>query len=98
MKKITPTKFATDALITAPDSVAQAIKAARTQSNLRIVDAALLAGVALQTLVDIEAGSPGVSIGKVLQVAHALGVSFFVVPAAHRDRVRRQIALAIEAQ
>ncbi len=58
----------------------------------------MLSGVALQTFVDIEAGSAGVGIGKVLQVANALGVSFFVIPAAKRDRLRQQIAIAIDAE
>jgi hypothetical protein len=47
--------------------------------------------VALQTLVDIEAGKPGVSIGKILQVAHSLGVSLLVIPQAQRDAARRYL-------
>lgn len=98
MKKIVRTNFASDPFIAAPTCIAQAIKAARTQANLRVVDAAMLSGVALQTFVDIEAGSAGVSIGKVLQVANAMGVSFFVIPATQRDRVRQQIARIIDAE
>ena len=49
-------------------------------------------GVSLQTLVDIEAGKPGVSIGKILQVANGLGVSLFVLPHNQREIARRRRA------
>ncbi|MES2832989.1 MAG: helix-turn-helix transcriptional regulator [Pseudomonadota bacterium] len=98
MKTITRTSFASDPFVSAPCDIAQAIKAARTQANLRIVDAALLSGVALQTFVDIEAGSPGVSIGRILQVANAMGVSLLAIPAINRERVRQQIAMAANAK
>jgi transcriptional regulator with XRE-family HTH domain len=48
-------------------------------------------GVSLQTLVDIEAGKPGVSIGKILQVANGLGVSLFVIPQSQREIARRRL-------
>jgi DNA-binding XRE family transcriptional regulator len=59
---------------------------------MRQEDAALSIGVALQTLVDIEAGKTGVSIGKILQVTQALGVSLLVVPTSQRDVARRRLA------
>ncbi len=98
MKTITRTNFAVDPLVSTASDIGQAIKAARTQANLRIVDAALLSGVALQTFVDIEAGSGGVSIGKILQVANAVGVSLLAVPAASRDRIRHQITMTDAAK
>jgi transcriptional regulator with XRE-family HTH domain len=51
----------------------------------------MVANVSIQTLVDVEAGRPGVSIGKILQIADALGVSLFVAPAAQREVLRSQI-------
>lgn len=54
-------------------------------------DASMVAGVSLQTLADVEAGKPTVSIGKLLQIADALGVSLFVSPAQQREAIRDQI-------
>jgi transcriptional regulator with XRE-family HTH domain len=71
-----------------------AIRTARKDASLRVVDAAQLASVAVQTLVDIEAGRPGVSIGKIMQVADALGICFFAVPAKERQLIRNIIANA----
>jgi transcriptional regulator with XRE-family HTH domain len=70
--------------------LAKAVRAARTQARLTVSDAALVTNVSIQTLVDVEAGRPGVSIGKILQIADALGVSLFVVPAAQRELLRSQ--------
>ncbi|MGS0743533.1 helix-turn-helix transcriptional regulator [Glaciimonas sp. GG7] len=92
MKTIQRTEFPKDPFVDAVSVVAKSIKAARTQAGLRMSDAALVARVSLQTLVDVEAGRPGVSIGKVLQIADALGVSFFAVPATCREKIRHQIA------
>ncbi|RJG06078.1 helix-turn-helix domain-containing protein [Noviherbaspirillum cavernae] len=92
MKTIRPTSFPKDPFIDTTAVVAQAIKAARTQAGLRLADAALLARVSLQTLVDVEAGKPGVSLGKVLQIADAIGVSFFAIPSSRREQIRHQLA------
>lgn len=91
MRNVQPTPFPKDSFVSSPTVIGQAIRAARTQAGIRVADAALLASVSLQTMVDIEAGSAGVSIGKVLQVADALGVSLFVVPASSRNVLRNQI-------
>ena len=73
MKRVIPTAFPADPCLDDPATLGAAIRAARTQAGLRQVDAALSIGVALQTLIDIETGQPGVSIGKILQVAQGLG-------------------------
>ena len=91
MKRVVPTPFPTDPCVDSPVTLGQAIRSARTQAGLRQEDAALSIGVALQTLVDIEAGKPGVSIGKILQVARGLGVSLFVLPQSQRDIARRRL-------
>jgi transcriptional regulator with XRE-family HTH domain len=93
MKAIKPLDFPSDPLITGTDVMGANIKAARTQAGMRIVDAALLSGVSLQTMVDIEAGRPGVGIGKLLQVADTVGLSLFAVPAQERNVVRDLLAL-----
>lgn len=92
MKRVVPTAFPTDPCLDDPATLGAAIRAARTQAGLRQSDAALTIGVALQTLIDIETGHPGVSIGKILQVAHGLGVSLFVLPQLQRDNARRRLA------
>lgn len=92
MKRVIPTEFPTDPCLDSPITLGAAIRAARTQAGLRQEDAALSIGVALQTLVDIESGKPGVSIGKILQVTQGLGVVLMVVPQAQRDIARRRLA------
>jgi transcriptional regulator with XRE-family HTH domain len=92
MKRVIPTSFPDDPYLDSPATLGAAIRAARTQAGLRQEDAALSTGVALQTLVDIEAGKAGVSIGKILQVARSLGVSLLVVPNSQRDVARRRLA------
>ncbi|OAI12777.1 hypothetical protein A1507_18575 [Methylomonas koyamae] len=91
MKRVVATAFPTDPCVNSPTTLGAAIRAARTQAGMRQEDAALSIGVALQTLVDIEAGKPGVSIGKILQVTQGLGVSLLVVPQSRRDAARRRL-------
>ncbi len=62
----------------------QAIKARRTQSNLRLEDAAALCGVAKQTLMKIEHGQSTSQLGSVLQICSALGITLNIVP-WHKD-------------
>jgi len=91
MKRVVATAFPADPCVDHPATLGAAIRAARTQAGMRQEDAALSIGVALQTLGDIEAGKPGVSIGKILQVAQGLGVSLLVVPQSRRDAARRRL-------
>lgn len=58
----------------------QAIKARRTQSGLRLEDAAALCGVAKQTLMKIEHGSPTARLDSILQVCAGLGVKLAIQP------------------
>jgi len=58
----------------------KAIKARRTQSNLRLEDAAALCGVAKQTLMNIEHGKKGSQLGSILQVCSALGIKLSILP------------------
>lgn len=63
----------------------QAIKARRTQSNLRLEDAAALCGVAKQTFMNIEHGNPASQIGTILQVCTALGIKLGIMPWSDED-------------
>lgn len=91
MKTVQPTPFPQDPFVSSVKVLAEAVRAARTQARVTVSDAALVANVSIQTLVDVEAGRPGVSIGKILQIADALGVSLFVAPAGQREVLRSQI-------
>lgn len=58
----------------------EAIKARRTQSNLRLEDAAALCGVAKQTLLRIEHGQDTSQLGNVLQICESLGITLYIKP------------------
>ncbi len=98
MKRVVPTSFPSDPFLDNPVILGSAIRSARTQAGIRLEDAAMTIGVSLQTLVDIEAGKPGVSIGKILQVANGLGVSLFVIPQNQREIARRRLIDLITEQ
>ena len=56
----------------------QAIKAKRTQSGLRLEDAAALCGVAKQTFMKIEHGQSTCQLKSILQVCTALGIKLYI--------------------
>lgn len=99
MKRVVSTPFPVDPYLENPAVLGAAIRSARTQAGIRLEDAAMTIGVSLQTLVDIEAGKPGVSIGKILQVSRGLGVSLFVIPQSQREIARRRLSdLTVDKQ
>lgn len=63
-----------------PELVGKAVQAKRTQSQLRLEDAAALCGVAKQTLMKIEHGYPNTQLATVLQVCASLGLSITILP------------------
>lgn len=54
------------------------VRAKRTQSGLKLEDAALLCNVAKDTLSKIENGSGGVRLDNVLHVCAMLGIELYV--------------------
>lgn len=58
----------------------QAIRARRTQSQLRLEDTAALCGVSKQTLSNIEHGEGTIQLNLVLQICSALGIHLRIVP------------------
>lgn len=68
-----------------------AVRAGRKDAGMRVIDVCALAGVSIQTLTDIEAGKPTVSLGKMMDVADSLGISFFSVSANDRHIVEREL-------
>lgn len=61
-----------------PEMLGQFIRAKRTQSGLRIDDAAALLGVAKDTLSKLERGHHGAQLGTLLQVLNGLGITLTV--------------------
>lgn len=68
-----------------PALLGEAIKARRTQSKLRIEDAAALCGVAKQTYMKIEHGQQTAQLNKVLQICSALGIKLFIAAWPEND-------------
>lgn len=62
-----------------PELLGLAIRARRTQSKLRLEDAAALCNVAKQTLQDIESGSGKNKFETILQICHGLGIKLRIV-------------------
>ena len=65
----------------------QAIKARRTQSNLRLEDAAALCGVAKQTFQRIEHGQDTSQLGNVLRICNSLGITLYIKPWQEAEEV-----------
>jgi transcriptional regulator with XRE-family HTH domain len=61
------------------DLLGKAIQAKRTQSHLRLEDAASLCGVAKQTLMKIEHGHKSVQLNSLLKVCAGLGIKLQIV-------------------
>ncbi|MGD9592933.1 MAG: helix-turn-helix domain-containing protein [Candidatus Berkiella sp.] len=63
-----------------PALLGRAVKARRTQSQLRIEDAAALCGVAKQTLMDVEHGQGKSQISTIMQICSGLGIKLCIMP------------------
>lgn len=58
----------------------EAIKARRTQSDLRLEDAAALCCVAKETFMRIEHGQLNCQFASVLQICSGLGINLYIKP------------------
>lgn len=96
MKTVRPTSPPADPVLSTPEALGQALRAARTQAGIRLEDAALQLGIAKQTLQNLETGSPGVGVGTALRVAHEYGVILLGVPASQRKRAIDAIQSMLE--
>lgn len=63
-----------------PELLGEVIKARRTQSDLRLEDAAALCGVAKETFMKIEHGQSNCHLASVLQVCSGLGINLYIKP------------------
>ena len=70
-----------------PELLGLAIKAKRTQSNLRQEDAAALCGVAKQTFMQVEHGHASSQFDSVLQICSGLGIKLCIMPWQNNDEV-----------
>lgn len=61
-------------------SLGEAIRARRTQSQLRLEDAAALCNVAKQTFTDVEHGKGSNQINTILQICSGLGIKLCILP------------------
>jgi transcriptional regulator with XRE-family HTH domain len=68
-----------DRAVTA-ELLGEAVRARRTQSHLRLEDAAALCGVAKDTLMKIEHGSPSCQLISLLKVCDGLGIKLCILP------------------
>jgi DNA-binding XRE family transcriptional regulator len=80
MKKLTKLKTPALEQTLSAELLGQAIKARRTQSGLRLEDAAALCGVAKQTFMKIEHGNPTSRLQSILQICAALGIKIHIAP------------------
>lgn len=66
--------------ISHPKALAEFVRARRTQSGLRIDDAADLCGVSVETLSKIETAKAGVTVDSLFKVLNGLGIQLRVNP------------------
>lgn len=63
-----------------PELLGRAIRARRTESQLKLEDAAALCGVSKQTLSNVEQGKGTTQISLVLQICTGIGIKLRVLP------------------
>lgn len=85
MKKLKKLKNPPLAQTLSASLLGEAIKARRTQSGLRLEDAAALCGVAKQTFMKIEHGHPTSQLQSILRICSALGIKIHIEPWHNED-------------
>ncbi len=81
-----------DLVVSDSKAFGASIRAARCAANMTLADAALLLGVARQTLTNLETAKSSVSLDTALRAAREFGVSVVAVPGGQREGVRRALA------
>lgn len=76
--KLVPTPDLAQSLTS--ELLGQAIRARRSQTKLRLEDAAALCNVAKQTFQDIEHGLGKNKFETILQICHGLGIQLRIMP------------------
>lgn len=91
MRRVLPVPFPDEPLMLDSKALGAAIRAARANAGMTLVDASVALGIPKQTLSDLETAKSSVGVGTALRAARELGVAIFAVPAAQREPVRRAI-------
>lgn len=78
-RSITEIPTPSNSLLTSAEDIAGFVRSRRTQSKLRIDDAAQLCGVSVETLSKIETAKSGVNVESLFKVLTGLGIQLKVV-------------------
>lgn len=89
MRRVIATTFPEEPLVSAPNQLGAAIRAARTAAGLSLADAATALGVGKHTLSRVELATGDVGFDLVLRIANGLGVAIFIIPFAQKEQARR---------
>ena len=92
MKRVKFISSPPDLVVSDSKAFGASIRAARSAANMTLADAALLLGVARQTLTNLETAKSSVSLETALRAAREFGVSILAVPGGQREGVRRALA------
>lgn len=92
MKRVKFISPPADLIVSDSKAFGASIRAARCAANMTLADAALLLGVARQTLTNLETAKSSVSLDTALRAAREFGVSILAVPGGQREGVRRALA------
>lgn len=92
MRRIKQVPPPAESLVFDSKSFGASIRAARCAANMTLADAALLLGVARQTLANLETAKSSVSLETALRAAREFGVAILAVPGGQREAVRRALA------
>ncbi|MES2786556.1 MAG: helix-turn-helix transcriptional regulator [Pseudomonadota bacterium] len=92
MKRVKLISPPPDLVVSDSKAFGASIRAARCAANMTLADAALLLGIARQTLTNLETAKSSVSLDTALRAAREFGVSILAVPGGQREGVRRALA------
>lgn len=95
MKKVVAIPFNEDTEIRSAKDLGDAIRAARTQSEMTLENFAIAIGLSKQTLSDIELGKTTVNIGNVMLAAKGAGICMFAFPTNDRELVKFKLSQTV---
>ncbi|MBU1358946.1 MAG: helix-turn-helix domain-containing protein [Gammaproteobacteria bacterium] len=92
MKRVKPTSPPIDFMATDGKAFGASIRSARSTAGLTLSQAAMLLGIARQTLINLETAKSSVSLDTALRAAREFGVTILAVPGGQREPVRRAVS------
>lgn len=95
MKRVKPLPPPTDLVVPDSQAFGASIRVARCAAGMTLSEAALLLGIARQTLINLETAKSSVSLETALRAAREFGVSILAVPAGQRETVRRALSALV---